>query len=168
MRNRVIKSRARSSSAELAECLSSLFTLELLSPSEELYLISPWVSDMEVVSNQLGQLRAVLREAEKRKVRLAEVLSLLSTRGTEVRIMCLPEGGEYTQTFLNRLAPGVQYKVSATLHEKGLLTSRLYLRGSMNFTYNGITQRDESIELTDDREAVALALVTARNDWEGL
>lgn len=168
MRNRVIKSRARSNSVELAECLNSLLSLELLSPSKELYLISPWVSDIPIVSNQLGQLRAVLPEAEKRGIRLAEVLSILSTRGTDVRIICLPNGGEYTEFFLGRLAPGVRYKESATLHEKGLLSSRFYLRGSMNFTYNGVAQHDESVELTNDREQVARALLNARNDWEGI
>jgi len=167
MENRSIKSKARSSSLQLTDCIASLLALELLSPSQELYLMSPWAGDVTAVSNRLGQLRAVLPDAGKRDVGLAETLSLLSDRGTTVRVICRPDQ-EYTDLFLRRLAPSVEWRESAALHEKGLLSSRFYLRGSMNFTYSGISLNDEAVELTDDPEQVSRALLSARNDWEML
>ncbi len=78
MLNRTINSVARSGGVELAECLRSVFALELMVPSPELYLISPWISDMPLLSNRFGQMRAVLGEAGSDQLGLAAVLMTLA------------------------------------------------------------------------------------------
>jgi len=52
MPNRSIKSKARAGSLQLTDCLSSLFALELMYPSPEIYLISPWISNVTLISNR--------------------------------------------------------------------------------------------------------------------
>lgn len=166
MANRVIKSRARSSSLQLADCLSSLFALELMSPSRRLYLLSPWLSDMPLISSRFGQFRTIMPQLGQSEMRLAGVLTALTERGTQVRVICRP-GHQQTEEFLRRLPPEVEWRHIESLHEKGLIGERFYLRGSMNFTFAGANLNDESVELTTEPEVIALALIEAEQMWEG-
>lgn len=165
MLERTINSTARSSNVELVECLRSLFALELMAPSAELYLISPWISDMPLLSNRFGQLRAVLVEAGQDELGLAAALGVLAERGSQIRIICKP-GQPSTDDFLRRLPHGIEHRMVETLHEKGLVTEHFYLRGSMNFTYSGISLNDEHVELSTNPSTVAKALTEARLRWE--
>jgi hypothetical protein len=165
MPNRIIKSSARNSSIQLMDCLSSLFALELLSPSPELYLFSPWISDMVLLSNSFGQFRVVVPELAESQIRLAALLCALSERGTRVRLMCRPNQLQ-TEDFLRKLSPEIEVKQVETLHEKGLISTHFYLRGSMNFTFSGVNLNDEHVELTTEPDQVALALLEAQQRWE--
>jgi PLD-like domain len=165
--NRIVKSYSRSSTVELADVLASLFSLELLSPSPVLYIISPWLSDMPILDNQYGQFRAVIGDYGRESLGLAAVLTLLAERGTQVRVMT--RGGHLqTDEFLRKLPLEVEQKRIATLHEKGLVSHHYYLRGSMNFTFSGVNINDESVELTTDSEDVTLALKLAEQRWESI
>lgn len=62
MPNRVIKSRAPGGATQLADALASLIALELLAPGGRLYLISPRLGDMTVVTGPFGQFRALMPE----------------------------------------------------------------------------------------------------------
>ena len=42
------------SNAEIRELLESLFAAELLSPSRCLWLVSPWLTDLELLDNRAG------------------------------------------------------------------------------------------------------------------
>lgn len=170
MQNRIIKSRARTSSTQLTDCLSSLLVLELLHPSKQLYLISPWISNVPLLTNRFGQFRALMPEMSKSQLGLADILCLLHERGTLVRVVCLPPPRQQPSTadFLRRLPEEVEWRYDEVLHEKGLLTDHFYLRGSMNFTYFGVNINDEHIELTSDPATVATALLEALRSWETL
>lgn len=165
MPDRQIYSRARSSSVQLVELLGSLFAIELMAPSQALYLTSPWISDMPVLNNRYGQLRAVMPELSKDWLGLAAVLAELAERGAQVRIACREDQPE-TRRFLDRLPPAVAWRHSPALHVKGLITDHFYLRGSMNFTYSGVYINDEQVELTTRPELVASALLDAQMRWE--
>jgi phosphatidylserine/phosphatidylglycerophosphate/cardiolipin synthase-like enzyme len=165
MPNRSIKSKARGSSVQLIDCLSSLFLLELLSPSPELYLISPWLSKVVLINNRFGQFRAVTSQLNKSELDLTDILTMLADRGTRVRIMCRPQSNQ-TEDVLTSLPNSVECRRMETLHEKGLVSHHFYLRGSMNFTHAGVNLNDESIELTRNPDEVARALVAARARWE--
>src|SRR5687768_16906248 len=99
MPDRAIRSRARGSSVQLADCLASVLTLELLAPGPELYLISPWISDVPLLSNRFGQLRALLPDMARGEIGLSRVLTALSERGVHVRILCRPDHPQ-TEDFL--------------------------------------------------------------------
>ncbi|HSH82660.1 MAG TPA: phospholipase D-like domain-containing protein DpdK [Herpetosiphonaceae bacterium] len=165
MANRVIKSRARNSSLQLSDCLASLLALELISPSRRLYLLSPWISDMALLSSRFGQFRAIMPELGSTELRLAGVLTALAERGAEIRVLCR-RGHAYTEAFLRSLPGEVQWRYIDTLHEKGLIGDHFYLRGSMNFTYSGVNLNDESVELTTEPSEIALALAEADQLWE--
>jgi hypothetical protein len=167
MPNRLINSAARSSSLQLADCLTTLFALELMTPSQTLYLLSPWISDVPILTNRFGRYRAVMPESGRAQIGLAEMLALLSDRGAAVRVMCRPHQGG-TGDFLRRLPPSIEVRTAETLHAKGLITGHFYLRGSMNFTHFGINVNDEHVELTTDPDQVALALAEAQRLWEAL
>ena len=167
MPNRSIKSKARAGSLQLADCLSSLFALELMCPGPELYLMSPWISNVTLISNRFGQFRTVMGDSGEGDLRLATILKTLAERGVKVRVMYQPNH-QQTEEFLNLLPENIERHSIETLHEKGLITHYFYLRGSMNFTYSGVNLNDESVELTTDPQDVALALLEARQRWEAL
>jgi len=170
MSNRVIKAKARGNSVQLADCLSSLFLLELLQPSSEIFLISPWLSKVPLITNHVGQFRAVVSELNKQEFHLGDILLLLAKKGSHIYIMCRPHQPP-TEEFLKPLLSGssnIECRRSDTLHEKGLISHHFYLRGSMNFTYAGVNLNDESVELTTQPAEVVRALTEAKLAWKGL
>ena len=49
MRSRQIIRSSSTSNAEIRELLQGIFTAELLCPSKQLWLVSPWLSDIELL-----------------------------------------------------------------------------------------------------------------------
>ena len=103
MFNRVIKSRAPGSSVQLIGCLASLFALELLQPSKELYLVSPWLSQVTLIDNRFGQFRALSSDVEKPSLHLGDILRLMATRGTQVHILYRRPAQASTSQFIENL-----------------------------------------------------------------
>jgi hypothetical protein len=165
--NRVIKTIGRHSPVQLGECLGSLFALELFAPSAEIYIFSPWVSDMPILNNNQGQFRSIVPELTPDWIGLIDLLKMLSERGSAVRIVCRPEQSQ-NETFLQALGTAAEYKETDRLHEKGLITEHFYLRGSMNFTYAGVNLNDESVEITTEPNAVSQAFIGAQQRWNTL
>jgi hypothetical protein len=165
MPNRIIKSNSHSNSSQLIEILSSIFALELLSPSKSVYLYSPWITDVTLINNAYGQYRSLIPESEQSKIRLSSLLNILSERSTRIFILTRPDS-KNTGTFLTRLSELIHCKFNPNLHEKILVTDHFYFRGSMNFTYSGININDEHSELSTDSEYISQALVQAKRSWE--
>jgi hypothetical protein len=164
MSNRWIKSSARGGAVQLTDCLHSLFALELMCPSPEMYLISPFINDVPLLSNRFGQFRTVMGDNGEGELRMKLLLTTLAERGTHIHILYRPD--DKNEEFLRALPDAVERRSSETLHEKGLITAHFYLRGSMDFTYSGVNLNDESIELTTDAQDIALALIEVRQRWE--
>ena len=53
---REIVRRSRYARNEVRELLQSIFVSELLRPSKEIWLVSPWLSDIEVVDDTAAQI----------------------------------------------------------------------------------------------------------------
>jgi hypothetical protein len=167
MPTRIIKSASRTSSYELLQAISSVFVLELLAPGDKLYLISPWISDVPLLQNAFGQLRAIIPEFEGREVRLSVILNLLAQRGTVVRILTRNEvDNPGTQDFERKLVPEISVRYLPTIHEKGLITRHSYIGGSMNFTFSGVYINHESVTVCSDIERVSAELIEANSLWE--
>lgn len=164
MSDRVIKSRVRGGSAQLADCLAALLALELAAPGGRLYLISPRLGDMPLLDSRFGQFRALMPEMSRTELRLAETLNILAARGSDVRVL-YRAGSPSSESFLSHLAPEVRTRAVAQLEERGLVGERFYLRGSLEFTLEGATAGAESVELTTEPAAVARALVEAEQIW---
>lgn len=174
--NRVIRKSQGASATEAADLLAGLFSAELVSPSQCLWLVSPWVSDVELVDNSAGNFDALARYG-KRKVRLAEILVALADAGGHIVIGTTRD--THNTRFLERLRLlaedwRVGHKLtiavdsSNQLHTKALTGDDFALAGSMNITFNGIQLREELVDLRTDAAFVAQARMDAFDRFGGV
>ena len=174
--NRVIRKSKAQSAGEVLDLLNALFTAELIAPSKCLWLVSPWISDVEIIDNSAGTY-PVLGHYGKRAVRLTEVLGTLALEGTRVVIATTSDATN--DSFVRRMQllsrdlrieEGVDIRTdySGRLHTKALTGDDYALAGSMNITYNGIFIREEQVELKTDAEYVAQARMDAYDRFGGV
>jgi hypothetical protein len=157
---------------ELADVLQTLFVAELLDPSSPIWLVTPWVSDVELLDNRIGQMNGLVPDLPPRWVRLGEVLTRMMTAGGS--IVLATRGDAHNKQFTEQLQrravdAGVSGQLTIhfapELHEKGILTKRFHLSGSMNLTFNGLRRLEESIQLSADRETLARVRHTYEDRW---
>jgi hypothetical protein len=160
---RIFKS-SSASLAELHELFEFLFVGELLAPSADLWLVSPWVSDINILDNRAGTYDALLPEAGRRPIRLSEVLLHLMRAGTRLHLVVKPD--EHNETILRKLGElALDWSVTENfhlqrrehLHMKGVLTANALVSGSMNVTYNGVQLNEEMIAFDTNPRIVAEA-----------
>src|SRR5438045_2067269 len=78
--------RWRESARSIAGLLQSIVAGELLQPSERIWLVSPWISDIPIMDNSAGQISLFAPELPRIHLRLSEVLAFLANQGTVIRI----------------------------------------------------------------------------------
>ncbi|GAA2745367.1 hypothetical protein GCM10009868_26610 [Terrabacter aerolatus] len=155
----------------LNDLMQNLLVTELLVPSKQLWVLSPWISDIDVIDNTAGQFKTVLPGLPSRKIRLTEALVELSRRGSDVRVLTRDvESNVVARQRLENAGglgarPTVQ--IHSKLHDKGLLGDRFHLQGSMNFTYFGQAVNAEGVTLTRDPHAIAEARIAYNALYEG-
>lgn len=174
--NRVIRKSQGASATEAADLLAGLFSAELACPSKCLWLVSPWVSDVELLDNSAGNFDVLARYG-KRKVRLAEILVALAGAGGHIVIGTTTD--PHNTRFLDRLSLladdlrvadklTIAVDTSNQLHTKALMGDDFALAGSMNITFNGIQVREEFIDLRTDTAYVAQARMDAFDRFGGV
>jgi len=150
------------------DLLQSLLVLELLHPSPELWIVSAWVSDIEVVDNRARQFGTLCPEWPVSWVRLSQVLVSLMERGTTVNL-CVneTEHNRHIIDTLSSLAPTGRFvpRRAASLHEKGILGGHFTLDGSMNLTYNGVHVNDEKLWYRTDPQTIAHRRLELYQRW---
>jgi phosphatidylserine/phosphatidylglycerophosphate/cardiolipin synthase-like enzyme len=159
-------------SSEISGVISSLFICEMMCPSKEIWLFSPWISDTKIIEKKLCLSWPFLIGGEEGAT-LAEVISFLSNKGTKVMVATKKDGGyrKGTDAFIRRLAElksSAEVRYDNSLHEKGLLTNNFYLSGSMNFTFTGLSINRESIVLEERREKIDQQKAEFSVYWESL
>lgn len=168
-RTRTVRTRPRSGIA-IAEVLSTVLMSELVRPSKELWLVSGWVSDISVVTNETGAFDDVLPDMGTHTLKLSDVLVRLAQGGTALRVAVRtdPHNEDFVTTLLRRV-PSAQLQVfqSPELHEKLLAGDDWVLRGSMNFTWNGLNINEESIEFIVDPTEAARQRLELDVRWRG-
>lgn len=156
----ILKSKL-SSRRDVADLLQTLFVAELLHPSRCLWLVSPWVSDIQLLDNRAGDLESLEPDWSPHPVRLSQVLLRLARAGTLV-VVAVRDNGD-SDDLLHHLhhlfeehGVGDLLRASAhhDLHHKGLAADDFSLAGSMNLTYNGVHIHDEKVRLTTHRAEV--------------
>jgi hypothetical protein len=169
---RQLRTSAFCSREELADALQGLFVAELLVPSHPLWLVTPWVSDVELVDNRSARFSGLLPGLPARWIRLAELLEHQLVRGGSIVVACRPD--PHNESFTRQLdrraaecgrSSNLRIRHAVDLHEKGILTKDLLVSGSMNLTYNGIHRLEESINLVDDADVVARTRVAYEDRW---
>ena len=166
--SRVIRKSSVRASQDLRDLIQGVLVAELLNPSKEFWLISPWVSDVAVIDNSDGSFSGLDPSWPSRELGLAEVLARLTRVGTEVRVDVRPI--DHNKVFLDRLdhaaTPGrLKVRVSPVLHEKGMLADGFVISGSMNFTQNGLNLLDEVVRLDVAPDTVAQARLDFLARW---
>lgn len=143
--------------ATIQELMQTMFVAEVLQPGEDIWIVSPWISNVVLIDNRSGNFDALNPEWGRREIRLADVLVTLMGHGTKAHIVTRNESSndsfrtriddlvsEYDlQNFLNVC-------IHSQLHTKGILLTRALLMGSMNLTYNGMVINDEWVEFSLD------------------
>ncbi|TDT14598.1 hypothetical protein BDK89_0153 [Ilumatobacter fluminis] len=172
MSARSLRTTAYSSREELADVLQSIFVSELLVPSKPLWIVSPWISDVQVIDNRTGNFSGLLTAMPQRWIRLGEVIEQHLGRGGSLTLATRPDDHNRVFTeFLKRRTREIgrerslRVVMSADLHEKGILTQGVLLSGSMNLTYNGLRRLEEAVHLTDEDDALARARSAYRDRW---
>ena len=172
MTTRNLRTTAFASREELADAMQNVFVAEVLRPSRPLWLVTPWISDVPLVDNRPGRFVGLLPGLPRRVLRLGELLEHQLIRGGSVVVACRPDthNAAFTATLTRRAEElGVEASLrtlfSDELHEKGILTDRLLLSGSMNLTYNGLRRLEESIHLTNSGDAVARTRIEYQDRW---
>jgi hypothetical protein len=174
--NRVIRKSQSASASEAADLLAGLFSAELCLPGTCLWLVSPWISDVELIDNSTGGFDALARHG-RRRIRLTEVLVTLASQGAHIVVGTTTD--DHNTKFLDRLrllaedvrvADKLTISIDRTdnLHTKALTGDDFALSGSMNITFNGIQIREELIDLRTETSYVAEARMAAYERFGGV
>lgn len=151
---RQLTTRGGGATRSVDELIETLFISELIDPSDDVWLLSPWVSDIPVVDNRGGEVISLIPAAPARHLRLTEILVELARHGCRVHVLVRHD--PRNQPVVDRLRAAtfeeitIDVQIVEHLHEKGLLTSRFHVHGSMNFTHFGRTVNEERISVTSD------------------
>jgi len=138
-----------------AELLQSIFCTELLRPSKKLWLVSPWVSDIEVIDNSGRRFGALDSTWEAGPILLSEFISTYLSRGSDIAlVMNFDRHNNWMVNKLHELSDEYPEQLTIrqleTIHAKGIVSDHFALTGSMNITYSGVHINSEHIDYTAD------------------
>ena len=172
MSPRTIRTTNAMAREELADALQAVFLAEVVAPSEQVWIVTPWISDVEIIDNRTGRLDGVWSDVPVRWLRLAEVIVHILHSGGRITIACRPN--DHNQNFVENLRrrcreTGIGGNLAIfeaeELHEKGILTDHLFLMGSMNLTFNGLRRLEEAILVRDDSNTIERTRFDYRSRW---
>lgn len=154
----------------LNDLIQNLLVTELLAPSSRLWVLSPWISDIAVIDNASGQFKSVLPGLPARPIRLTEVLMELARRGSDVRVIMREDSSNVITrqrlTDLTAVGPRPTLLIRNTLHDKGIVSDRFHVHGSMNFTFFGQAVNQEGVTVVSDPDQIARAWVEYQNRYQ--
>ena len=143
----------------IRELLQGLLVAETLAPSNPLWVLSGWITDIAVVDTRAGRFSPVDSEWPLGRVPISAVALVL-------------RDVEHNRAFLNRLrtvgrscAARVRAALTSEFHEKALVGADYDRSGSMNFTHRGIEVNDEHLILRTDSQTVAARRLTLDAHW---
>lgn len=143
--------------ATIQELMQTMFVAEVLQPGGEVWIVSPWISNVVLIDNRSGNFDALNPEWGRREIRLADVLVTLMGHGTRANVVTRNESSN--DSFRTKIADlasehdledSLTVRIHDQLHTKGILLTGSLLMGSMNLTYNGMTINDEWVEFSLD------------------
>jgi phosphatidylserine/phosphatidylglycerophosphate/cardiolipin synthase-like enzyme len=161
---RKIFKNATTSQKAVHEALALVFSQEVLLPSEHVFVVAPWVSNIPILDNRQGGFAALNPEWPRTDIHLAEVLTTVATRGARLHLHVGTDShNRYFEAKLKEaledagLSAQCQWRAHPYLHTKGILTDHVLVSGSMNFTRNGVRLLDESVDISFASEVVGEA-----------
>ena len=169
---RDLRNTSFTSREELADSLQCLFVSEVIVPSNPLWIITPQISDVPLIDNRAGRFAGLIPALPPRWIRLSEVLEQQLTRGGSIVIVCSPN--DNNRAFTNQLQQlarkngNEQYlsvRLSNELHNQGILSETIFIRGSINLTHNGLRTFGEIIQIVDEKDRVAETRFVSQKRW---
>jgi len=150
--------------SQLQNIIEGFFVSEICTPSEEIWIVSPWISNFNVIDNRQGQFSSLVPTWTPRYIKLSEVLYTICSNNTRINISTRSFEKESSNreiiTYLQNLVTNEEFKnlinlkIDESLHEKGLLNDAMYLAGSMNLTMSGVSINKEVVEVKISDEFV--------------
>ena len=156
----------------LQRLLEAVCIAELIRPGKELWLFSAWISDFRILDNSRGAVANLVPDWPLDHIRLSQWLRYLAESGTIVRIKTNTDAknelfGRKVETIAQGLPAGrIEMKRSESLHAKGMIGEGFYLRGSFNFTSNGVLILEEHGQFDTARDVVAQGRLEMATRWE--
>ncbi|MEU9120109.1 phospholipase D-like domain-containing protein DpdK [Streptomyces sp. NPDC048506] len=127
--------------------LSAALMAEMLNPSSDLWLVSPWITDVQVIDNSHGTYDAFFGDVPPSGWRLSDTLLRIAGTGARVHVVTRPH--PHNDAFLRRIeAPdldSLEVQRDPDVHEKTLCGQEWILTGSMNYTVRGMAKNDELV-----------------------
>lgn len=154
---------------QLKEVLSSLLLSRLFS-KDELWIVSPWITDFELLDNTANQWNSLVPSFDARYLRFSEILVVLMRLGVPLNVVTRQDDINYP--FLEKLK--YQKTIDAKLricfknqlHTKGVLCKDGFINGSLNLTYSGVESNDETVIFSTDTANIAEALLEFRRQYQ--
>jgi len=164
---------ANSSPRILQELLLNIFVGEFMAPSNEVWIISPWISNIDIIDNRNGGFDSINPDWRDKNVRLDDVLLHLLVSGSSTILVANEENhsDEFFEVLRVKaadkgLSSGLKLIRRKSLHTKGIFTDAGALTGSMNITYRGVNINDERLVYEISKTAIQQNLLECRNFLE--
>lgn len=136
---------------------------------DEIWLVSPWITDFELIDNSANQWNALVPSFEARYIRLSEVLITLVRVGIPIYLVTRKDS--INDPFLSNL----RYQLTdrdplhicfrQELHTKGILCKEGFIEGSLNLTYSGVEANDETVVLSTDPQSISNAFLEFKKQY---
>lgn len=153
---------------QFKDVLGSLLLGNFLT-KDEVWLVSPWITDFELIDNSVSQWNALVSNFDARYIRFSEVLISLARAG--VRIYVVTRDDPINTPFLSNL----KYQLAGrdlvsicfkqSLHTKGILCQEAFIEGSLNLTYSGVEANDETVVLHTDPQIISNAFLEFKQQY---
>lgn len=149
----------------LADALLS----EVVDPGPVVWVVSAWISNVEVLDNTQGAFDDLLGDEGIARYRLADILARIARAGSPVRIVTRPTPHNHLFVDQLRVAAGANSAISVVFdpveHEKTVCGRDWMLSGSMNFTVSGIGVNEEYVRYVVDDAEIAQARLDFAARW---
>ncbi|TDC79155.1 phospholipase D-like domain-containing protein DpdK [Streptomyces hainanensis] len=149
--------------------LASALLAELVAPGPDLWVVSAWISDVEILDNSYAGFSAILDERVGTTCRLSEMLGMIANAGSRLHIVTRP--GAHNEAFVSRVRAAMRdprplhVEFDAEVHEKTMCGRDWILSGSMNFTVNGLGSSKEQVTYTVGGGKAAQAHLDFSEQW---
>ncbi len=150
--------------------LSAALLSELVMPGGSLWVVSSWITDVEVLDNTQGAFDALLGDSPSPVLRLSQMLGLITGTGECVHVATRPVS--HNEIFLRRLRAVVpdperlRIILDPAVHEKTICGREWLFSGSMNFTLNGLGSNEESVTYQVNGRESAQAQLDFAERWK--
>lgn len=150
--------------------IESIFATEFVNPSRNLWIVSPWVTDLDILDNVARRFSILDPDWPSSPVQLSKIIEGLLTKGTIIHFVVNTDDHNKALILkLNQLR--IEYpdhlhvKIDQLLHEKGIVSDNFLLDGSMNLTFNGFNINTEFIRYSCNKESIAQKKIAFQENY---